>query len=935
MEKGFLYQVAELFWKEAGDSISEYRFVFPNRRSSLFFQKYLGQIASKPLFSPNLITINTLFQEISGLRLADKTSSLFDLFTEYTLRGDNEKTAESFDDFLFWGDMILNDFDDVDKYLIDARKLFANIRDLHQLDSGYEFLSPEQRAAMEEFWGNFIPFSDQYKEKSFLSVWDRLFDIYTGFRKTLMDRGEGYEGMIYRAVAEEVAVMDTLPEALRQYKKIVFVGLNALNRCEKALLTFLKKEGVADFYWDYYGSVIKDRQNKSSLFMDENVRNYPSCFKLEDDFTGDARVIPQIEVIGVPSMVGQAKCVYNILDGLVSGSDDAISTAVVLPDENLLLPVINSIPRKIGKVNVTMGYSLVHNQVASFMDLISALHGRTRLNGSKISFYHTVVTDILSHPFITSIAEKISYNIKKEIIAQNMIYVPSEKLVGTPLLELIFAPLSNVSLDKSENVRCLADYQLSILLELQKSASAIDKEFIFAYYKCVNRLKGLNLPIETATYNKLLKQLVSSISIPFKGEPLSGLQIMGPLETRALDFDNVIILSVNEGTFPSRGVSTSFIPYNLRKGFDLPNYEYQDSISSYHFYRSIYRAKKVFLLYDTRTEGAGRSGEASRFVKQLKYHHNVPLKEHSVSFKIDSSGKDPITVPKTDGMIALLDNKHFSASSINSYISCSLKFYYQVVEGIREEDDVTDEVEYAMFGTLFHKVMEDFYSPYKGKVVTEEILNEAISDEESIKMMINKAFASEMKVYSIEGKNKIIEALILRYVKKTLEFDKKKVPFTLVNTEGNYVTKLYLPKAKKRVNLTGFIDRIDRKPDGINIIDYKTGGFNIIYNDIADIFDSSSANRPYTALQMLIYLILLKEGKVVAEVEDAVMSVCSVKELFRTVSPGFSVNAEQYEEFISSLTALVDEIFDISVPFKGTDDTEVCGKCPYNVICNR
>lgn len=934
MGKEFLYQVAKLFWEKEGDSVSECRFVFPNRRSSLFFQKYLGQISAKPVFSPDLITINTLFQEISGLRIADKTSSLFNLYSEYTLHRENE-AVESFDDFLFWGDTILNDFDDVDKYLIDAEKLFANIQDLHQLDSGYEFLSPTQKAAIEEFWGHFIPFSQQAKEQSFLSIWNHLFEIYTGFRESLLCRGEGYEGMIYRAVAERVKSMEEVPEPLKKYKKIIFVGLNALNKCEKTLLSFLKKEGVADFYWDYYGSVIKDKQNKSSLFMEDNIVRYPSRYKIEDDISGDERPVPQIDVIGVPSMVGQAKSVYDILDRLLSDSEEeAFSTSVVLPDENLLLPVLNSIPEKIRKVNVTMGYSLVHNQVASFMDSIALLQGKTRLSGATVSFYHTVVTDILSHPYIAAIAGKCASAIKKEIVSQNMVFVAADKLKGEPILKLIFTPLSNIALDKSERVRCVADYQLSILLELQKHVPAIDKEFVFAYYKCINRLKGLNLPIEVDTYYKLLHQLVSSISIPFKGEPLSGLQIMGPLETRALDFDNVIILSVNEGTFPSRGVSTSFIPYNLRKGFDLPNYEFQDSISAYHFYRSIYRAKRVFLLYDTRTEGVGRSGEASRFVKQLKYHHKVALNEHLRTYKIISSPKKSIEVAKTSEMISLLENKYMAATTLNAYISCSLKFYFQVIEGIKEEEDVTDDVESAMFGKLFHKVMENLYSKYVGKVVSKDALLEEIADEDSLKKLIFNAFVEEMKISSVEGKNKIIEALLVRYVKKTLETDMRRTPFTFLSKEQKCHSKFELPSGRL-VNLFGIIDRVESSEGNVRIIDYKTGGFDIDYKSIGDIFDSSSGKRPDTALQMLFYLYLLERGGKIDSIENVQMSICSVKELFKSITPGFIVTKEEYSEFKDSLSALLEEIFDISHSFKATDNLDECGYCQFKILCNR
>ena len=305
MKNEFLKQVARLYLEKEGDGIADCCFVFPNRRSSLFFRKYLGELLSKPMFSPTLTTINTLFAEISGLRTADKISLLVDLYKEYNI--------SSFDEFVFWGDIILNDFDDIDKYLVDAKKLFTNIKDLHELDGGYEFLSDEQIRAIKSFWGTFNKYSDGAKEEQFLSIWNNLYRIYTDFRANLLSKGEAYEGMIYRSVAEAVnGDAPTMPSAaegvkslLSKYKKIVFVGLNALNECEKALLTYLKKEGVADFYWDFYGEEITDEANKSSLFMKENVLRYPSQYPLPDGQNDISLADRVINVIGVPSAVGR------------------------------------------------------------------------------------------------------------------------------------------------------------------------------------------------------------------------------------------------------------------------------------------------------------------------------------------------------------------------------------------------------------------------------------------------------------------------------------------------------------------------------------------------------------------------------------------------------------------------------------------------------
>lgn len=917
MKNGFLQQVAQIYLDKMGDGIADCCFVFPNRRSSLFFRKYLGEHLSKPMFSPALTTINSLFAQISGLKVADKISLLTDLYKEYNV--------SSFDEFVFWGDIILNDFDDIDKYLVDAEKLFRNIKDLHDLDGGYEFLSDEQVKAIKSFWSTFNKYSGGSKEREFISLWDSLYGIYTRFKAGLEAKGEAYEGMIYRSVAEDVKCRRELPEALKGYRKIVFVGLNALNECEKTLLTYLKKEGVADFYWDFYGEEITDEANKSSLFMKENILRYPSTYPLPDGQNGINLAEREIKVIGVPSAVGQAKYLQQILPGL-----DPFATSVVLPDENLLFPVLNSIPEEIDEINVTMGYSLKNSQVASFMGHIAPLWKKSKEINGVTHFYHANAIALLGHKFIQDmegVGEK-AREIRRRMIESNMIFVPATLFEGDDLIGLIFR----------QRPESMADYQIALLEELQKGLEPLDKEFVLGYFKCINRLKGFNLSIKDETWFKLLAQLVSAISIPFNGEPLSGLQIMGPLETRALDFENVIILSCNEGKFPSKSVSNSFVPYNLRKGFGLPNYEFQDSISAYHFYRSIYRAKRVFLLYDTRTEGVNRSGEVSRFVKQLKYHHRANLTESVVTYKIESTPSGNIKVEKSDEIIAKLLEHNFSASSLNTYLDCPLKFYFQAVEKIKEEDEVTEQVEASVFGTMFHEVMQKIYEPYCGEIISVELIDKWMKSEAMIQELIRNAFANEMKIKNIEGKNKIVEALILRYVLKTLEQDRKKAPFVFTSVEERCFVKATLPGTGAQVKFFGIIDRRDGVDENDRIVDYKTGGYSIDWKEVGDMFDPPADKRGYTALQMMFYLYLLDMKGLVKDVDKAVMAVCSLKDLFGTSRglPSFGITRADYDLFVERLYDLVENsILNKEIPFEAKGEGKTCEYCPYSVVCNK
>ncbi len=934
----FLRELAEVFIENEHNNLKDICFVFPNRRSSIFFQRYLGEVSKSTIFSPTLITINDLFYNLSGLRNSDKISLLTLLYSVYSRY--NTAANESFDDFIYWGDMILNDFDDVDKYLVDANHLFTNIKDLKDIDSGFSFLSEDQREAIKEFWGNFSPFSKEKKEQSFLSLWTILYDIYIDFKNELRIKGEGYEGMIYRSVADQINKTNQFPVFLNKYKKIVFVALNALNKCEKVLLNALRDSGKGDFYWDYYGDIIKDPYNKSSLFMSENVVNYPSKYQLtkQDKFQN-----PEIEVIGIPSKVGQAKYVHKILQDLLSSSHltqpELIKTAVVLPDETLLLPLLNSIPDDIKLINVTMGYSLSNTNISSFMTLISSLQNKVRLYHSKISFYYSTVLDILDHPYIKEIDQTLLNTIRDKIIKNNMAFISPHELRGAPILDAVFIPVSHMVIDRDKVVGSIADYQLNILLELQKLVNDLDKEFIFAYFKSINRLKDIDLPIKPDTYFKLLHQITSGISIPFSGEPLSGLQIMGPLETRSLDFENMIILSINDGVFPSSSVSSSFIPYNLRRGWGLPNYEFQDSISAYHFYRSIYRVNKLFLIYDTRVEGV-KSGEVSRFVKQLKYHHELPVKEKIISVNIDNRQRKQTLIEKNKNMLEALYQLEFSPSSFRSYLDCPLKFYYEKIEKLKRPQELIFEMEANSFGTLFHKVMSDIYSPFINTNIHKKEIEETIRDKGAILKYIHNAFNICFGIDDIFGRNKIIEVLVERYVKRVLQHDMELVPFSYLLSEKNVVSTIYIDSLAKDIKLKGIIDRVDKVDGSYRIIDYKTGSFNINYNEINDLFDPESDAPPNAAFQLIFYLYLLSKDRIMfgnnsLNQDNTILSIYSLKDIFKDVTPQFMLKGEELSLFENNLKKLLEEIFDLTQPFKGCNNEDTCSYCDFKLLCKR
>ena len=562
--KPFLYQVASLFYEKWEAEVSRLAFVFPNRRTGLFFQKYLSEVADTPLFSPTILTINDLFIQLSGKQSADRISMLFILYDIYIRQSGS---TETFDEFLYWGEMLLNDFDDIDKYMANARMLFSNVTDLREIENDFDFLSDEQIAAIRSFWSSFYPRGDTPNQQQFLAVWQVLYDLYEEFRATLAAEGKGYEGMIFREVVESMERGESpdLP-----YEQIVFVGLNALSVSEERFLAQLQKREIADFYWDYVSDKVTDPDNKASYFVSRNLKSFPSSMKLPPE----EKVKTEIEVIGIPSGIGQAKHVYTLLSDWCKeaemSSEEALRTAVILPDEHLLIPVLNAIPEQIRRINVTMGYPLAGTPVASLIEYILALQKNVRYIDRNPLFYFRDVLPVLNHRYILSTSPEIISSLVKEITENNKIYISHTELEKTPLLEILFTPVTGVE--------AFSDYLIKVLEELNKVMSALsdeeeedapqrtndlEQEFIFHYFTTVNRMKEVmkdaRIEMKIDTFFRLLKRVTDTITIPFHGEPLSGLQIMGVLETRALDFDRLIILSMNEGIFPQRKAARHWI----------------------------------------------------------------------------------------------------------------------------------------------------------------------------------------------------------------------------------------------------------------------------------------------------------------------------------------------------------------------------------------
>jgi hypothetical protein len=934
----FLEQVARHCFAAGG--VEDLCFIFPNRRALVFFRKYLGECVARdgrPLRVPALYTMNDFFYRVSGARQTDQVHLLLELYDCYK---ELNPKAESLDDFIFWGGVLLSDFDDVDKYLVDPERLFTNIADFRGMQDDFSWLDGKQEAAIRQFLSHFST-GGRYKEE-FRRIWDILLPLYRNFNARLREKGMAYEGQVYRTLAERLggeSVADLLPDAFGGVRKFVFVGLNALNECERRLMRRLRDARLAEFCWDYGPGWISDPANKSSLFLSQNVLEFPQAFEPDPEGLGE----PEIHVLSVPSGVGQAKQIPAILDKMDAVG---IETAVVLPDESLLLPVLNSIPERISDVNVTMGYPLSGSSLSSLMDDVAALQLHLREKDGEWYFYHRYVWSVFSNSLFKTVSGEDGREKAAKIRGKARYYIAASELSGLPVFDCIFRPVvKDPGASDPETVRALEAYQRDLLAFLGSSlreepGMELELDFIREYYLAVGRLAGCELPVKAASYFRLLEQLVAGTTVPFRGEPLKGLQVMGPLETRALDFRNLIILSCNEGMFPRRSVASSFIPAELRKGFDLPTYEYQDAVWAYYFYRMIRRSERVWLLLDSRTDGL-RGGEESRFIKQLELHFGARLTRCVLKAPI-SRAEEADSIPKTEEQLEGLRRHNLSASSLENYLFCPAKFYYGKVCGLRDEEEVSESLEANDIGNVFHKAMQELYT-VPDKFVSRDLLKSALKGNR-IPDLVRGLILDRLHCFELAGRNIVFADMIVRYVRKAVQRDIEYLEKE--NAEGFHIIDLEMERFSRLggFRFRGVLDRVDSiRPGQLRVLDYKTGkvtdaDFIITEGNaeevVAALFGTENSKRPKIALQLYLY------DRLVSEIPEyrgwtVENTVYQPSRLFVREVENVSLNERFMELMEGQLERLLAEIANPEEPWRRTPDRKTCEWCDFKNICGR
>lgn len=958
--ESFLKLVAADLYKHTEGNLAHTAVVFPNKRAGLFFNEYLAQESESPIWSPAYVSISELFRSPSPWEVGDPVKLVCELYKIF--RRETQST-ETLDDFYFWGEMLISDFDDADKNKVDTDKLFSNLQDLRNIMDDYTFIDDEQEEAIRQFFQNFSIERRTALKERFISLWDVLGNIYKGFRESLASQNIAYEGMMYRHVIEHLDV-DKLP-----YEKYVFVGFNVLNKVEHTLFTQLKDAGKAVFYWDYDEFYMKENRqavtHEAGEFIRRNLRDFPS--PLSGELFKNLSKPKEVHYIASSTENAQARYLPQwIRNNLTTPEKE---TAVVLCNEALLQPVLHSLPAEVKHVNITMGFPLSQTPVYSFLIALLELHTHGFNFKSGRYTFQSVVT-LLKHPYTRQLTGQAEL-LEKELTRNNRFYPLPGELGKDEFLTRLFTPLSgnlNLCIRLSETLQQVAGiYQANTSgTEDTDAFNQLYRESLFKAYTTINRFRTLieedELTVQSETFRRLLVKVLSATNIPFHGEPAIGMQVMGVLETRNLDFRHLVLLSVNEGQLPKSGGDSSFIPYNLRKAFGMTTIEHKIAVYAYYFYRLLQRAERITLMYNTSSDGLNR-GEWSRFMLQFLIEWPHPITRQFLEAGQSPQGTSPITVEKTPDVMrrmqSLFDVRanpkaKFSPSALNYYLDCPLKFYYRYVAGLSAPDEVSAEIDSATFGSIFHYAAEHIYKDLTthGKVINKEALETLLRNEVKLQDYVDTAFKklffnvpqNEKPEYN--GVQLINSAVIARYLKQLLQNDLRYAPFTFIASEMEVDEPIDIqtPKGVIKSRIGGIIDRMDSKDGTLRIVDYKTGGDADTPPHVESLFIPDKKRSNYV-FQTFLYAAIMCRKQPTMKIAPALLYIH--RAATETYSPVIQMGEprkpkeavedfSKYEkEYRERLQGLLEEIFNPEKSFAQTEIIEKCTYCDFKALCKR
>ena len=933
--------------------------IFPNRRAGLFLQQELGKRIKQPIWLPHISSLEDFILAHSQFEKIESFESVLWLHEVYL---NHQEKGEALDKFFFWGEMIIKDFEEIDQYGVDAHQLFTSIKSQKELDQEFYFLSEEDKKIITSFWATFLPKSSKNQD-IFLETWKILKSIYVEYKSLLMAKGKAYIGMIYADFLVHL-LGDDYPDK----GHLIFVGFNALTAVEERIIKHYVEHKGAEVLWDTDAYYLDDTSQEAGYFhrMYQKDRILGNTF--EPEIANHISDPKSMTAIGVSLEVGQAKALGEKLSILMSEPHfRAEDVVIVLPNEYMLFPVLHALPKALNEINITMGFPLKDTPIYALLESILMLQNMRRLGANDDIFYHKPVIAILEHPLIYGLDVIRFKEFNAQIKKYNLIFVRGSQIpLNTTLLKLIFS--------KPENP---LDYLLEILKTLEDQSEIekddLDRAFIHKYYQHILQLREvLGAQVDLLSYEfliQLFQKISRSLKIPFSGEPLRGIQIMGILETRNLDFEYVFVLSMNENAWPAPPKSGSFIPYNIRRAFDLPTHEHQDAIYAYLFYRLLQRSREVVFYYNIISE-FNVNGELSRLVKQLELESAHSIEKKILANPIGLPVKKEISVPK--GYLVMKKLARFTMdfktpymsrltpSALDTYLYCKLRFYYKYIAELYEEDQIQEELDALIFGNILHDAMEILYRQFM-VVQKTDIVNAThfFWLREGVDGAINEAFhkhyriKGDKKKIMIEGRNIIAAEIIKKMINKILDIDEKYAPFKILGLESG--TKegfsvdlpIEVNGRKQVIGLKGKIDRIDLRAGVLRVVDYKTGKDEKTFDTLASLIDPESTKRNKTAFQIFFYSYLVQSGYK-GSYDRIEPSIFNSKHLFDDKFDWKLTQKEkgqaeiqvqsfaQYsDEFEQVLNELLTEIWDTEIPFDQTNDLKKCEYCPYNAICKR
>ncbi|MEE0978348.1 MAG: PD-(D/E)XK nuclease family protein [Muribaculaceae bacterium] len=994
--KPFLRQVAEAYIENKPDELIDICFVFPNKRCAAFFADYMGEAMTSTMFLPAMTSIDELVCDLTKSVVETKLELLFDLYECYRdiiKRRADDTTDDSFDSFMPWGEMVVNDFDDIDRYCVDAGQLLRNIMHFKEIASNY--LTDEQIEIINRYWNDPILYADQVhlwrhispddsagaKVKNFFNLWVIMDELYRSFRKRLAKKGRAYSGMAYRTAAEMTPLLNA---GQMPFKRYVFVGFNALSSSEETILKWFRDNKIGDFYWDwdFYSSPETENVNPAGNFVNHYRKLFPQADDIDYPFERyKPMATPSITIIGVPSKIGQVKETARLLTDMIATApldfkgEKAKETAVVLPEENLCLPLVSSFSEGTCKINVTMGYPMRFTPVSTLMKNIEKMVNNSKILHGSLTYYYQDMIAVMSHPMIKESFRSESDTIIAQIHKSHIFNYRRDDLIAAyPQLKPLFPHRGSTD---AEALNAISD-MLQMLKQLTGNSN-LDHTFVLQYIKVLDTLREVceshDISLSRSTIISMLSRLADGETVNFEGNPLDGIQVMGVLETRALDFENLFLLSMNEGIFPRNTHQNSFIPNEMRAAYGMSTIERHEAIYAYYFYRLLSRARNVWLIYDSRS-GNG-SGELSRYISQLRYLvQPQQMKFINKSYQIKPSNTREIILHKTstnqpgvaksDDIMRKINQfrdpenpRYLSPSSINRFLECPLGFFLEYVADFREPDEIKDYIDEGKWGTIVHLAMEYIYNDLSksNQIITPELLRVVLHSQKSmIEKHVVRAFMREflkqdygcdtpLKLSSLSGANMLLAEMIMMLVRKIMEREAESNyfgNFEFLHGEMKFQEHLKVSPSLS-INIKGSIDRVDRtfSPDGteiIKLIDYKTGKADNKFASASDLFENVDEKKAIIQLMLYCNAYALKNNF------NGIIKplVYKVKELATSPIEHIMFSKENLDDyrlinrdFLAELEKAIAPLFNPEQPFTQADDNKACTYCKFTGICDR